>query len=175
MNRFIGRLLFSLLLLSVTHAYARGTFVVSPSVGAASISNISGYKDSNAARVDASYFLLPELGVGLFGINYSDFKSGGSGNAVSIKLSGYGPSMTGRWPVHPNVQPYARLDYMLWKAEANGLGRILANDKGGSAGLAVGVHFPIKRIFGVKAEVSRYNNVSGADIQQFSVGAVFEF
>jgi hypothetical protein len=175
MERSIVRLLFSLLLLSATQAYARGTFVISPSVGSASISNISGYKESSVARLDAGYFPLPELGVGLFGIGYSDFKSNGSGNAVAIKLSGYGPSVTGRWPVHPNVQPYVRLDYLFWKAESTGLGRTLANDKGGSAGLAAGVHFPIKRFLGAKVEVSRYNNVSGADIQQFSIGAVFEF
>ncbi|MDO8991108.1 MAG: outer membrane beta-barrel protein [Sideroxyarcus sp.] len=175
MQRFIGRLLLSLVLLSATHAYARGTVFVSPSVGTASISNIDGYKDAALLRVDAAYFLLPELGVGLFGMQYSDFESSGSGNAVSIKLSGFGPSVTGRWPVHPNVQPYVRLDYMRWEVESHGLGRLLASDTGGSAGLTAGVHFPIKRIFGAKVEVSRYNNVSGADIQQVSVGAVFEF
>jgi hypothetical protein len=163
------------LLLSATHAYARGTFAISPSAGSASISNVSGYKESSFARVDAGYFPLPELGVGLFGITYSDFKSSGSGNAVAIKLSGYGPSVTGRWPVHPNVQPFVRLDYLVWRAESTGLGRSLANDKGGSAGFAAGVHFPIKGLFGAKVEMSRYNNVSGANIQQFSVGAVFEF
>jgi hypothetical protein len=111
----------------------------------------------------------------LFGVQYEGFESSGSGNAVKIKLSGFGPGVTGRWPVHPNVQPYVRLDYMFWNAESIALGRTLAKEDGGSAGLALGVHFPIKRIFGAKVEVSRYNNVSGADIQQVLVGAVFEF
>jgi len=83
--------------------------------------------------------------------------------------------VTGRWPVHPHIQPYVRLDYLLWNVEATGLGRTLAKDSGGSAGFAVGVQFPIKSIYGIKAEVSGYNNVSGADIRQLSLGATFEF
>jgi len=175
MERLTSGLLLSLLLMFATHANARGTFVVSPSVGSASINNISGYDNANFLRVDGGYYPLPELGINLFGVGYSNFNSNGGGNSVAIKLSGYGPGVTGRWPVHPNVQPYVRIDYMLWKTEATGLGRTLANDKGGSAGLAVGAQFPIKRLFGLKAEVSGYNNVSGANIRQVSVGAAFEF
>jgi hypothetical protein len=171
----VCRLLLTLLLLSATHAYARGTFMVSPSVGGASISNINGYEDSTFGRVDAGYFLLPEIGVGLFGAGYSGFKSGGSGNTVEVKISGFGPAVTGRWPVHPHVQPFVRLDYMRWEAESTALGRSLGKDKGGSAGFAAGVHFPIYKFLGAKAEASAYNNVSGADIRQFSVGVVFEF
>ncbi|MBI5891346.1 MAG: hypothetical protein HZB47_11825 [Nitrosomonadales bacterium] len=169
-----SRLLLTLLLLSATHAYAEMSFAVSPSVGDASISNIGGYQNSNYARIDGSFYPLPELGINVFGASYTGFKSSG-GNEVSIKLTGYGTGVTGRWPVHPHVQPYVRVDYLLWKATSTGLGRTLGTDTGGSAGLAAGVQFPIKRFFGLKAEASAYNNVSGADIRQFSLGAVFEF
>lgn len=170
----VCRLLLSLLLLSATHAYAERSFVVSPSVGDASISNISGYNKSSFLRVDGSFYPLPQFGVNLFAVSYPGFKSSGGTN-VAIKLNGVGAGVTGRWPVHPHVQPYVRLDYMQWNAESTALGRTLAKDKGGSAGLAVGVQFPIRSIFGIKAEASGYNKVSGANIRQFSLGATFEF
>jgi hypothetical protein len=163
------------LLLSATHVYAESSFLVSPSVGGASISNINGYKTSPFLRVDGSFYPIPQFGVSVFAAGYPGFDSSGGGNAVSIRINGVGAGVTGKWPVHPHAQPYVRLDYMLWNAEATGLGRTLAKDKGGSAGLAVGMQFPIISIFGIKAEVSGYNNVSGADIRQFSVGATFEF
>lgn len=175
MDRFTSRLLLSMLLLSATHAYAERTYVVSPSVGSASISNINGYKKSSFVRVDGTFYPIPEFGVGLFVADYSGFNSNVGGSEVGIKLNGGGAGVTGRWPVHPHVQPYVRVDYMRWNAEATGFGRTLAKDSGGSAGLAVGVQFPIRRMFGVKAEASGYNNVSGADIRQFSVGLALEF
>lgn len=175
MDRPIRRLLLSLLLLSATHVYAESSFVVSPSVGSASISNIDGYNKSPYLRVDGSFHPLPQFGVNVFVAGHPGFKSSGSGNDVTIKIIGYGAGVIGRWPVHPHVQPYVRVDYMLWNAEATGLGRTLTKDKGGSAGFAVGMQFPIRRIFGIKAEVSGYNNVSGADIRQFSLGLMFEF
>ena len=95
--------------------------------------------------------------------------------AVAIKLRGAGLSVTGRWPVSVHVQPYVRADYLFWQAEATGLGRTLAKDNGRSPGLALGAQFPIKGMFGVKAEVAGYNNVSGADIRQFSVGLTLDF
>lgn len=175
MNRFIHRLLLSLLLLPAAHVHAENSFVVSPSVGAASISNIDGYKTAAYLRVDGSFYLLPQLGVNVFVANYPGFDSSGSGNEVTIKMNGYGAGVLGKWPVHPHVQPYVRVDYMLWNAEATGLGRTLAKDRGGSAGFAVGMQFPIISLFGVRAEVAGYNNISGADIRQISVGATFEF
>ncbi len=176
MDRFFCRLLFPLLLLlSATHVHAASSFVISPSVGSASISNISGYKSSTFLRLDGSFHPIPQLGVGVSLVGYPRFDSNGGGNNVSIKVTGYGAGVTGRWPVHPHVQPYVRVDHILWNAEVTGLGRTLAKDKGGSPGLAVGMQFPIKSIFGIKAEVSGYNNVSGADIRQFSLGATFEF
>jgi hypothetical protein len=175
MNHSIGRLLLSVLLLAATQAYARGTFAVSPSVGVASISNINGYGNSSYLRVDGGFYPLPEIGVNLFAVNYFGFKSSVGGNDVEIKVTGFGPGVTGRWPVHPHVQPYVRVDYMRWNAKSTGFGRTLAEDKGGSAGLAVGVQFPIKSYYGVKTEVSGYNNVSGANIRQFAVGMAFEF
>lgn len=175
MDRFVHKLFFSLLLLWATHAHAENSFIVSPSVGNASIGNIGGYKNAPYLRVDGSYHPIPEFSVNLFVVGYSGFDSSGSGNDVTIKLNGYGAGVTGRWPVHPHVQPYVRLDYMLWDAEATGLGRTLSKDKGGSGGLAVGMQFPITHRLGVKAEVSGYNNVSGADIRQYSVGLTITF
>lgn len=175
MDRPICKLLLSLLLLTATHAYADSSFVVSPSVGSASVSNINGYKNSSYLRVDGSFHPLPEFGINLFVAGYSGFNSSGSGNSVAIKLNGYGAGVTGKWPVHPHAQPYVRIDHMRWNAEATGLGRTLAKDKGGSTGLAVGMQFPIKSIYGIKAEMSGYNNVSGADIRQFSLGLTIVF
>jgi hypothetical protein len=175
MDRFFSRLLLSLLLLSATHVYARGVFVVSPSVGEASIGNLNGYDNSLFVRVDGSYQPIPQFGVNLFAASYSGFKSNGGGTGVTIKLNGYGAGVTGRWPVQPYMQPYVRVDYMLWNAESTGLGRTLAKDHGGSAGLAVGMQFPIKSIYGVKVEIFRYNNVSGANIRQLSLGLTLDF
>ncbi|HLZ33924.1 MAG TPA: outer membrane beta-barrel protein [Nitrospira sp.] len=175
MDRFTRRLLLSLLLLSANHAYAERTYVVSPSVGSASISNINGYRNSPFLRVDGTFYPIPEFGVGLFVADYSGFNSNVGGSEVGIKVTGGGAGVTGRWPVHPHAQPYFRVDYMRWNAEATGFGRTLAKDRGGSAGLALGVQFPIRRMFGVKAEAAGYNNVSGADIRQLSVGLTLEF
>jgi hypothetical protein len=175
MNRFVHTLLLSLLLFSATHVYAERSFVISPSVGDASIANVEGYKNSSVVRVDGTFHPIPQFGVNVFVASYPGFDSSGTGNAVSVKISGYGAGVTGRWPVHPHVQPYIRLDYMRWNAEATGLGRTLAKENGTSSGLAVGLRFPIKKFFGIKAEASGYNNVSDADIRQFSVGLTFEF
>lgn len=175
MHRPIFRLVVSLLLLTATQAHADKSFMVSPAVGKASISNISGYGDANLLRVDGSYYLLPEFGFNVFVAGYQDFKSSGSGTAVAIKVNGFGPGLIARWPVHPNVQPYARLDYMRWTAEATGLGRTLGKDTGGSMGLALGAQFPISSRLGIRAEVAGYNNVSGANIRQFLVGLTVGF
>ena len=174
MKSLFRRLLFSMLLLSATQAYAEKSFMVSPSLGRASISNINGYGDANFLRVDGSFYPIPEFGLNVFAAQYSDFKSS-SGTAVAIKMNGYGAGVIGKWPVHENVQPYVRADYMSWNAEASAFGRSLSKDNGGSPGLALGVQFPIKRMFGVKAEVAGYNNISGANIRQFSVGLTLKF
>lgn len=175
MDRVIHTLFLSLLLLSTAHVRAESTFIISPSVGGASISNIGGYDKSPFVRIDGSFHPLPQFGINVFVAHYPGFDASGGGNDVSIKINGYGAGVTGRWPVHPHAQPYVRVDYMRWDAEATGLGRTLAKDKGGSAGLAVGMQFPIRRIFGIKAELSGYNNVSGADIRQLSLGLTLEF
>ena len=51
------------------------------------------------------------------------------------------------------------------ECRATGLGRTLTKDK--EVVQVCGRMHPIRRIFGIKAEVSGYNNVSGADIRQF--------
>lgn len=174
MDRLLRSAVVSLSLLATTQACADNTFMVSPTLGSASISNISGYDRADFVRVDGAYRPIPEFGVGGFVVGYQDFKPS-SGTAVAIKLRGAGLSVTGRWPVSVHVQPYVRADYLFWQAEATGLGRTLAKDNGRSPGLALGAQFPIKGMFGVKAEVAGYNNVSGADIRQFSVGLTLDF
>ncbi len=156
MYRSIGRLSFLLLLLFATHAHAERTIAVAPSLGIAS-SNHEGAHKGSFVRVDGSYYPTPQFGISLFAAGY-------------FGLNGYGAGLTGRWPVQPHLQPYVRVDYMLW--DATGGSR---NESGGSAGLAVGAQFPIKGIFGVNAEVSDYNNVNGADLRQFSLGLLFQF
>lgn len=176
MHRQIRRLVLPLLLLLATHAHADRHFVVSPSVGTSSVSNIQGYKNAVFVRVDGSYYPVPVFGINVFGAGYENFKSSGSGHAISIKMSGYGVGVIGKWPVHERVHPYIRADYMLWKAEVSALGKSpLASDSGGSAGLAIGAQFPIWNRIGVKAEVSGYNKVSDANLRQFSVGLTVEF
>jgi hypothetical protein len=174
MDRLLRSAVVSLLLLAATQAHADNAFMVSPSLGSASISNISGYNRAAFLRVDGAYRPIPAFGVGGFVVGYQDFKPS-SGTAVAIKLRGAGLSLTGRWPVGEHVQPYVRADYLFWQAEATGIGRTLAKDNGRSPGLALGAQFPIKRMFGVKAEVAGYNNVSGADIRQLSVGLTLDF
>lgn len=175
MNLHIIRWVLALLLLSATQAYARGTFVVSGMAGSASPGTGSGFSNSNLVRLDGGYFLLPEFGFNLSVANYNSFTSLGSGTRIDIKITGGALGVVGKWPVHPHVQPYVRLDYMRWNAKATGLNRTLGTDQGGSAGLAVGVQVPIKKIFGAKAEVSGYNNVSGVNIRQIAIGWVLEF
>jgi Outer membrane protein beta-barrel domain len=176
MKRRIFRLSFSLLLLlPATQAYADKTFFVSPLLGNASISNISGYGNAAFLRIDGSFFPVPQFGVGAFVAGYQDFKPNSGSNGAAIKVNGYGVGITGRWPVSPHMQPYARLDYMFWNAEAKGLGLSVAKQNGGSPGIALGVQVPVWRMLGVRAEVSAYNKVSDANLRQFSIGWVFEF
>jgi hypothetical protein len=176
MHRYIRTMLLPLLLLLTTQAYADRHFVVSPSVGNASISNIKGYSDANFIRLDGSYYPQPLIGLNVFATQYQDFNSNGNGNAVAIKVTGYGVGVVGKWPLDEHFQPYVRADYMLWNAEASALGRNpLASDKGGSLGLALGAQFPIKSRFGIKVEVSGYNKVSDANLRQFSLGLTVEF
>ena len=156
MSRPVSRLFFPLLLLSATSAHAERTFAVAPSVGVAS-SNVEGSNKGVFGRVDATYYPTPQFGIGLFSTGYYGF-------------TGYGAGLTGIWPVHPHVEPYVRVDYMVWNNV--GLNR---SGSGVSAGLALGVQFPIKGIFGVKAEVAGYNNVNGEDVTQFSLGLMFQF
>jgi hypothetical protein len=175
MDRLVFKLLVSLLLSIATQAHADKSFMVSPSIGNASTSNIKGYDNVSMTRVDGSYFPVPELGVNLFVEKYSDFKPSGNGPAVAINVKGYGTGIIGRWPVHPNVQPYVRLDYMRWTVEAVGLGRVLGRDIGHSPGLALGVHFPITEKYGVKAEASGFNKVNSANIRKLMLGLTIAF
>jgi len=182
MDRFVCKMIAALLLLPAAQACARDwSGMVSPSVGVATVSNISGYKDAAFARVDAAFFPTPEFGVGVFGIGYDDFKTDSNSSAgADIKVDGFGISVTGRWPLHPRVAPYARAEYMRWSAEATALGQKLARQRGGSPGITLGlqfpiVQFPVLRSLGVKVEFSAYNKISDADIRQISSGLILEF
>lgn len=174
MDRFIASLAFTLLMLAAVPSYAQLGFEVAPSVGAATITNIDGYNDTTFIRVDGSFYPLPQLAANLFVIGYNDFETS-SGNAVAISLRGGGAGVIGKWPVNAHFMPYARAEYFHWNAEATALNRTVGKDKGNSFGLALGAEFPIKKIFGAKAEVSGYNDVSGANIRQISVGMTLSF
>jgi hypothetical protein len=175
MDRFIRTLVLALLLLPAAQLHAELSFAVAPSVGIATITNIDGYTDAAFLRVDGSFYPLPQVAVNVFATKYADFENSGGGSDVAIELQGGGVGVIGRWPVDPHFMPYLRAEYLLWSAKATGLDRTLAEDDGGSAGLAIGAHFPINRRFGVKTEFGGYNNVSGANIRQISLGLVIEF
>jgi len=167
-------LLMFLLFLPAAHARDM-SFTVSPSTGMATISNMDGYDDAPFLRIYGGFHPLPQLGLYAFGVDYADFDSNRGSNNVTIKVNGFGVGVMGRWPAHRHVGPYIRADYFRWYAELEALGRTLAKDNGGSPGLAVGIQFPIWRMIGVNAEFAGYNDVSGADLRQASVGVKFEF
>lgn len=174
MERYAKELLVIMLLLA-SPASAEMGFMVSPSVGSAGISNIDGYENSPFLRVDGGLYPIPQFGVNVFAVSYPGFKTSGAGTDVTIKINGYGVGLSGRWPAHPHMQPYARLEYMQWNAEASAFGQTFAKDNGGSAGLALGMEFPVKRFLGIKTELCGYNDVSGANIRQLLLAATFRF
>ncbi len=174
MDRFIRSFACTLLLLPAAHAYAEFTFAVTPSVGMATITNIDGYKDAGFLRVDGSFYPLPQVAANVFITKFGDFETNG-GNDVSIGVDGGGVGAIGRWPLDPHFMPYLRGEYFLWNVKATGLNRTLAEDHGASIGLAIGAQFPIDRRFGIKTEFGGYNNVSGANLRQLSLGLVIEF
>lgn len=180
MDRSLKNLFFLLLLAGCQTATA-ASFMVSNSLGSASISNIDGYEDATYFRLDGSFFLFPQLGFNIFAVDYNDFDYNNSDfgvtptNRVSLALKGNGLGVTGRWPMHPHFQPYARAEYFNWDLEARSLNRTIGKDSGGSMGVAVGAQFPIRRFFGLKAEMLRYEDISGADINHMAIGLTFEF
>ena len=165
----------TLLLSSVSNSHAESSFVFTPSIGTATVSNISGYSSAFSSRFDGLFFIIPQLGFNVFYNNYEDFKTTGSGTPVSLSLIRYGLGIIARWPINKHVQPYVRAEYFSWDSKAKSLGNTIGTDKGYSNGLALGIHFPIKRFFGLKLELQRSNNVSGATIDQVSLGTAFEF
>ncbi len=184
MDRSLKNLFFSLLLLAGCQTATAASFMVSNSLGSASISNIDGYENAAYFRLDGSFFLFPQLGFNIFIVDYTDFDYNNSdfgptasttNNRVSLALKGNGFGVTGRWPMHPHFQPYARAEYFNWDLEARSLDRTIGKDNGGSMGIAVGAQFPIRRFFGLKAEALRYEDISGADINQMAIGLAFEF
>lgn len=163
------------LYLCVTNAHAESSFVVTPSIGTATVSNIDGYSSAFSTRFDALFFIIPQLGFNIFYNNYDDFKTTGSGTPVSLSLYRYGLGAIARWPINKHIEPFIRAEYFSWNSEAKSLGYTIGADKGNSSGVALGIHFPIKKFFGLKLELQRSNEVSGATIDQFSLGTAFEF
>ena len=151
------------------------SFGVSTAMGSASISNVDGYGSASYFRLDGRIHPIPPLAIHLFITEYEDFRHSGEEHRVAIGIRGQGVGVSGRWPLHRHVVPYARLDYLRWQAKARGLGRTLARDDGNSLGLTAGAHFPIRRHFGLYAELSGFNDVSGADLRQHSIGVMFSF
>ncbi|MES0328486.1 MAG: hypothetical protein ABUK13_09890 [Gammaproteobacteria bacterium] len=179
MESLLRSLFITFLLFFASCVTAETSFIVSPSFGAASVNNINGYQDTTYARVDGSVYLSPQLGLNLFYADYDDFEGNSGGTPVSLSLSGYGFGVIGKWPLYRQMQPFIRGEFFAWDSEAYSLGGTVGIDSGFSAGLALGVQFPIefsiKYFTGLKIEVLRYNDISGADIDQFSFGALFKF
>lgn len=155
--------------------YDAHTVALAGSIGKASINNIDGYQSANNLRIDAIFYPLDWLETNAFYTRYADFKPHTGSNGVAIQVSGFGAGVTGRWQMHPQMQPFVRIEYLRWDAEASALNRVLARDRGGSAGLALGAQFPMSNTYALKAEASGFNDVSGAHIRQFSLGMMFEF
>lgn len=168
-------LLFILLLAASGTTMAEQSFMISPSFGKASVSNIDDYDDSTHIRIDGSYFIIPEFGINLFAANYSDFETSTDNGTAAISLETYGIGLIGRWQAHPHIQPYLRADFFHWDAELTAFGDTTGSERDYSSSVALGVLFPIASIFGLKLEGQRYDDISGADINQLSFGVTFEF
>lgn len=172
MESLLRNLFITLLVFFSSSATAETSFMVSPSLGTG---NVSGYHNTGYIRIDGSFYPMPQLGFNLFYADYADFETKNGGTPASLSLNGYGVGVVGRWPLHLNIQPFIRGEYFSWDSEVNSLGGTVGADSDFSTGFALGVQFPIKNFFGLKVEVFRYSDVSGADIDQFSFGATFEF
>ena len=175
MESLLRSLFISLLVFSGNNVIAETSFMVSPVLGAASVSNINGYRNTTYVRVDGNFYLLPQLGLNLFYADYADFETSSGATPVSLSLNGYGIGVTGRWPLHPHIQPFVRIDYFAWDSKVNSRGKTVGADSGSSTGFALGILIPIKSFLGLKGEILRYVDVSDADIDQISFGATFQF
>lgn len=175
MDRLLRCLLFSLLLFPISEVYADNTLMISPSVGTASVSNIDGYDNSQFFRVDGTLFPIPQVGINIFAVNYQDFENNSGANSVKLTLEGQGFGLIGRWPINEQLQPYLRLEYFSWDVELKAFSHTISKDSSNSTGLGLGVQFTLSSGFGLKLEAMRYNDVSGADINQLALGATFEF
>lgn len=180
MERLLHYLILPLLLLS-SQAHAEGdqvnpetAFTISPSFGTAVVSNIDGYEPSSYLRADASYWATQHFGFNMFAVSYSEFEmdSGPNANAVSVSLGGVGFGITGKLPLHQHFEPYLRVESFSWNVEARetNLDMKIDEEHKRSLGFAVGARFPFRNILAFKVEALRYNDVSGADINQFGVG-----
>ena len=163
------------LLANINNSHAESSFVFTPSVGTATVSNIDGYSSALSTRFDALFFIIPQLGFNIFYNNYEDFKTTGSGAPVSLSLYRYGLGAIARWPINKHIEPFIRAEYFSWNSKAKSLGNTIGTDEGNSSGIALGIHFPIKKFFGLKLELQRSNEISGATIDQVSFGTTFEF
>ena len=175
MKNLLPGLLFIFSLSFVNSVIAEKSFMISADLGTASINNISGYENTAYARVDSSFYFLPQYAINLFYADYKNFETNSGATPVSLSLNGYGIGITGVCPLYSQVQPYARIEYFTWDNNVYSLGNKVGSDSDFNTGLALGVIIPIKSIFGLKAEVMRYNDISGADIDQLSFGAFFKF
>lgn len=182
MDRLVNAFLFSLLLLCGSQAATAASFMVSNSAGSASVSNIDGYDRAVYLRLDGAFFMTPQLGVNIFIVDYDDFDYNeadafytATGHSTSLVLKGVGFGIIGRLPLNAHFQPYARAEYFDWDLEARALDRTVGKDSGGTVGIAVGAQIPVRKFFGFRGEVLRYEDISGADIEQFGLGLTFEF
>lgn len=169
-------LIFTLLLATSGTTVAEQSFMISPSFGKASVSDVDNYENSTHLRFDGTYYIIPEFGLNLFVTDYAAFETSlDYGSEASIDLDGYGIGFVGRWPAHSHIQPYLRAEYFAWDAELTAFGHTIGKDSDYSTGIALGLQLPIASVFGLKLEGERYYDVSGADIDQLTFGLTFEF
>ncbi len=180
MDRLRQHFLFLLLLLFGSQAVADDLGVLSIASGKASVSNIDGYDKSSYYRWDGVFFFTPRWGVNVFITGYEDFVPSTSPSAtttspVTLNLDTKGLGLTHRWPLYPHFQPFIRAEFLDWQLEANAFARRVGKDRGKSLGVALGFDLPSRNALGLRAEAIRYSDISGADIDQLSVGLTIRF
>jgi hypothetical protein len=173
--RRLLRLPLVLLALQAGGARAEASFAVAPSAGVAWIANRHGFGHALAGRLEAAWRPFPELALGAFGTVYSPFPAGSGDSSAHVDLSGWGPTLTATWPLRPDLQPYLRVEWLIWHISASGYGRSLSSADGSGPGLGAGLRFALGPRAGLCLEASGYRRISGGDVRQIGVGASLAF
>jgi hypothetical protein len=162
---FLGVLLFVASLPAMAGNYLGASY------GEADV-DISGYDTSN------SYKIFGGSRFGIFGvegayIDMGDFDLTGSPAYVSVdgfEISGLAYHDVG------SVTLFAKAGIFIWDAQASTTGLTIASDNGTDFTYGVGALYKFAAIpFSVRAEYQIFQDVSGTDIDMWSIGAQFRF